>query len=531
MISVVIADDEPIIIKGLYKLIPWEEKRMKIIAEANDGRELLEAIEKYEPDIVISDISMPHFTGIDILKKVNERGLACKIIFISAHQDFAYAKDAIRFGAIDYLVKPIRREDLNTVLTKAIMQIRTKDEALKIEGKLQHFEQKSHNEQMKQGLAELTEGMMSLQSDSFQMMRGLFKGPLLTICIVKIDTINDDAKRWATTEMNLVHFALENVISELINNRNKGFVFLKNNTHVVLLEHSSLSDSMEMAHVLKDEIHNYIKINVTVGIGTTVDKLEDIIASYNDAYQAVQLAYFMGMNRVITYEAQQHKEAENTELYELQSKVIQAMIAYRWKDAYQTLHKLLETIKMTTFGNKSLAISTCFSTVLFIVQEVKKSGVHLTFDIHDLQSRLGQYESYEEMANGIIDILTELYNRLDDKVENREKVLMLRINKYIHENYASDISLESVAAIAYMNPYYFSSFFKKQTDKNFKQYVTELRMVEAHRLLTQTDLLVYEVAERVGYNSARQFSDTFKKTFNQLPQEYKQSIKSEDSDN
>lgn len=89
-----------------------------------------------------------------------------------------------------------------------------------------------------------------------------------------------------------------------------------------------------------------------------------------------------------------------------------------------------------------------------------------------------------------------------------------------------EISLEAVAAIAFMNPYYFSSFFKKQMKQNFKQYVTDLRMNHAISLLKTTDLMVYEIAEKVGYKNARHFSDMFKKYTGKLPQEYKNSLRS-----
>ncbi|MNI97380.1 Bifunctional transcriptional activator/DNA repair enzyme AdaA [compost metagenome] len=82
-----------------------------------------------------------------------------------------------------------------------------------------------------------------------------------------------------------------------------------------------------------------------------------------------------------------------------------------------------------------------------------------------------------------------------------------------------------MAALLYMNPYYFSSFFKKHTGQNFKSYLTEVRMGHALRLLLQSDLMVYEIAELVGYNNARHFSDMFKKKYGKLPQEYKHSVR------
>lgn len=102
---------------------------------------------------------------------------------------------------------------------------------------------------------------------------------------------------------------------------------------------------------------------------------------------------------------------------------------------------------------------------------------------------------------------------------------LLQVKAYVEEHYAENITLESMAAMLYMNPYYFSSFFKKHTGQNFKHYLTEVRMNHARRLLLQSSLMIYEIAEQVGYNNARHFSDMFKKKFGKLPQEYKQSWK------
>lgn len=68
-ITVLFADDEPLIVKGLSKLLPWSELGIEIVGYAYDGKELLELMQRHSPDIVISDISMPHYSGIDIIKE------------------------------------------------------------------------------------------------------------------------------------------------------------------------------------------------------------------------------------------------------------------------------------------------------------------------------------------------------------------------------------------------------------------------------------------------------------------------------
>lgn len=106
----------------------------------------------------------------------------------------------------------------------------------------------------------------------------------------------------------------------------------------------------------------------------------------------------------------------------------------------------------------------------------------------------------------------------------REKVEIARVKKYIQENYYKKITLKMLADMIGMNATYFSVFFKKNAGENYIAYITKVRMKEAHRLLISTDLLTYEIAEKVGYNTVRRFTDTFRKTYGLNPTEYKKKL-------
>lgn len=119
MYRIMIADDEPLIIKGLRKMMDWERMDVRIIGEAQDGRELMELLEKEQPDIIISDISMPGKSGLDIIREISEQNMDTKVIFVSGFQEFSYAKAAIKYGAVDYLLKPVTVEELEKAINRA----------------------------------------------------------------------------------------------------------------------------------------------------------------------------------------------------------------------------------------------------------------------------------------------------------------------------------------------------------------------------------------------------------------------------
>lgn len=529
-ISVVLADDEPLIVKGLSKLIPWEEHGIDIIGCAYDGKELLDMIEERKPDIVISDISMPHLSGIDIIKEAKRRKLPSKIIFVSAYREFSYARDAIAYGAVDYLVKPVKKTDLEQVIDKAISLIREENEEGLRKSKLDLLERKYRDDEVGGWLEQLSEGTLSEQSEGYGYLKQKLEGLRHAIGFVRVDSAGNDQDngRWPVQTQKLVEFAIRNIIQESMEAYGQGYSFVKAGKYAFILSFEDADMPLRLATAIKDNILNYLKLKVSVGVGEPVKDLSQLRISRMQAEQALEMTYFAGLNRMIAYRKQEPRKDSEREWFLLQSEIIRSLTEGSREAALSKMKSLLKVIETATIGNRQLAVSTCFSALLFIVQEVKKSDVPMSdwgFDIQHLQSRLGQYETYEAMCEGVYDLLEELYNRIGDQPDNKEQKLIARVVQYIEAHYMDDISLESAAAVAFMNPYYFSSFFKKQMKRNFKQYVTDLRMEQAISLLKHTDLMVYEVAEKVGYNNARHFSDMFKKQTGKLPQEFKNALK------
>lgn len=124
MIRMILADDEPIITRGIQKLVDWNSLGILVAGEYADGREALDGIIKEKPDIALLDIFMPRMTGIEILREINMLGLPTKVIFISGFQDFQYAKDALRYGAVDYLLKPVVRDELMNAVGNCLADLR-----------------------------------------------------------------------------------------------------------------------------------------------------------------------------------------------------------------------------------------------------------------------------------------------------------------------------------------------------------------------------------------------------------------------
>ena len=117
-LKLLIADDEDVIRRGVLKYIKLHTERFDQIYEAENGEEAIDLLLKYQPDILLLDVQMPKKTGLDVMKEANRAGLNPVVVILSGYDEFQYAQQAIRFGAKEYLLKPVRAKDILECLNR-----------------------------------------------------------------------------------------------------------------------------------------------------------------------------------------------------------------------------------------------------------------------------------------------------------------------------------------------------------------------------------------------------------------------------
>ncbi|MNM09146.1 putative response regulatory protein [compost metagenome] len=529
MIRVLLADDEPIIIRGLKKLISWDSLGLEIVGEALDGKELMALIDSCNPDLIISDISMPGYTGIDIIQEIHHSGRPIKVVFISAYQEFAYAQQALQYGAIDYLVKPVNTGQLEEVMARAVSVIRQESKEEQDKAMLNHFKQKNRTVTIEELLDNLTNGNRSTASELAR-IGGIVPSSFCSVCVIETDEYGASSSRWEERERKLVEFALSNIIREAIEARGEGFLFRKGDRFGILLQHQSLNEPLDRMQDLHGKISGFLKLKVTIGIGKPVEEIELADESYQSALKALSKRFFYGLNSIYAWEEpiEESDLVPAGELESLEHRLAEALKALDIEAVPEMMKGLLQSIRRSSQESKGKAVSEVYNFILRLGQEFEEYGIEVLIQddpSKSLLETLNEASTYQDLENSLKQVIDRIIEKLGSKNKGKELVLLSQVKAYVEEHYSENITLESIASMVYMNPYYFSSFFKKHTGQNFKNYVTEVRMSQALRLLVETDLMVYEIADRVGYNNARHFSDIFKRKFRKLPQEYKQTQK------
>ncbi|ACT00647.1 response regulator [Paenibacillus sp. JDR-2] len=528
-IRILFADDEPVIIRGLRRLLPWNEMGFEIVGEAYDGNELKRMLDVCRPDVVISDINMPGLTGIDIIREINETGRQIKVVFISAYQEFSYAQDAVKYGAIDYLLKPVDKERLHEVMRKVTRLIGEQSERNREKEMVVRFERQKRNNTIEEMLAGLTDEDSSAMPElkKFGVIHG---SRFISVCYCELDKWDwQEEKRWKEQEKRLIDFSIANILVESLDHSDIGIYFRKGRFHGIFIQHDEPVEAIELANELHSKINEYLKVSVTIGLGEPVDYPDLAIQSAQSAEFALQARYFEGSNRVIKARQATQTDAEaKAELETLQQRMLASMTSGDAEELNRLFRDYIQAVRLFVQYNRNLAITSVYGCIVYLMKEMNELGISVNKadpDNHGLLEQLSSFPTFEMMTRFVERTVCDLRVQATERHSSKDVLQLVQVRAYIDEHYGENITLDSMASLVYMNPYYFSSFFKKHMGENFKQYLTEVRMKHALRLLLQSELMVYEIAERVGYQNARQFSDMFKKKYGKLPQEYKQSFK------
>ena len=533
MLRVVLADDEQIILNGLLKMIKWEDFGTQVVATATDGEKALDAIREYHPNIVITDVKMPKMTGLEVYDALSdEEKNKIKFIYVSAYQEFDYVKAALSKGAVDYLLKPVRRADLEKVIDKAVSQIDDQNT-------VDIFKEDKLRPNLKDMFNNMDDGYQYTKNviyEAFSKTEFDLEDKILVALCVGILSIGSSLEKSSYEKQKLMRFVIYNKIREYIvgENTDNGFVVRKDDTScnlVAIIDRDKADTFVEDVIIsLKHLIEEEYDVTLCIGIGSRTSDIEKINISYSSAKFAYDLYYFEG-DEIIDIEKinlPQIGEGEGIDEYNRLAERVFSSVATKNDNLAFDIRSTLMQIKKIHYGNKDAAMSICLAFTGKLFEKLKNFDfVHGDFAEHQetLLKEMNARKTYDEMTEYLTDYYDNLMFKAYQNVQAKDVSVIVQVKEYLHENYMQDISLKQLADMACVSPSYFSTFFKTATGENYKSYLIAIRMEEAVKLVINTDLKTYEIAERVGYNNVRRFVDAFKTKYGASPMEYRKKYK------
>lgn len=479
MYSVMLVDDEYMILEGLKRIIPWEELGFEIIKTARSAREALDYLKEHPIDLLMTDITMPEMSGIELIATAQAEGRHFMSLILSGYQEFEYVKQGMALQVKDYLVKPVDKEEL----LKNVQLIKTELDAEK---------------------KNATQAQLYLEA-------GLM--------------------RWLHDELNELEY--EDLINQFKGIRSGAFtaVLMEGTPSSLLavselfarqpLQIKSLMDSRQLTMIYRGsrqqlfiELHEAERILAGQGriyVGETVAEWEDLYESYEKVRQLKGLDTFY--KDLLPEDRQDQNKTSSTELSFLSfNKAL--MIG----DSQTILRELTQIFDQLVQQQASPDYVRYIVFLLFA--DIYRQYPELIGDDYDqLVEKIRRSNQLSSLAELLQAILGGLKNkpkkkRYSDSVQQAVDIIETR--------YPEELNLKLVADELHLHVVYLGQVFKKETQKSFSQFLNQVRTKQAQKLLLYTDRTIAEIADEVGFNNTNYFSKMFKKLNGITPKEFRE---------
>lgn len=537
MYKVLLVDDEALIREAISENIQWEEMGFSFMGACENGRQAIEMIEKEQPDLLLTDINMPFVDGMELTKFVYENYPDTKVIIISGFDEFEYAKNAVKYQVLEYILKPITpREFLETLRrVKTLFDERRQSQRdMKkirsayvsnlpvVQGRYLHHLLNGTADYSK--IAEKQEELrLNLEADCYN------------TALVEGDSLEPFTSQYENVKDELALFAIYNITAEIVAGEKAGLAFQGLDEKTVILFMGEEKDSLkvrmkEVIPKVRQAIEQFLCIQTTVAVGRMVSSLEELPESFAKTKSALEYKFMLGGNQTI--HAEEYEEIRNSakhiDVFEWASQIAAVIRTHKTEEIFEKTNKFIEQMKMG-YVNKNRSFVYVQNLVLSVINLLDLPE-DLEEEIYNQErsfmNRIYACENLDEVTSRIHETFQYIENvmlKQRDSYGKRQAMLAL---DYIEKNYGdSSVTLNSVCSALAMSTSYFSSIFKNYTGETFIECLTKKRMEKAKVLLERGDLKTYEIAEAVGYSDAHYFSIAFKKAVGKTPTEYAKEIR------
>ncbi|PCL93216.1 response regulator [Paenibacillus lautus] len=549
MYRLLIVDDLPIIVDGLLELFEKTEHLELEVMKAYSGEEALEVLSHHRMDIVISDIKMSGIEGIELLQEIKSQWPACKVILLTGFNDFHYAKNALTFGAFDYLLKVESDEKIIHTVERAIEEIK---------------EEQGQAQMILRAQSKMRIAMPSLQKEYIW---GLFQGKTMTgqqlrdafaemdipldaslpvyLLIGRIDAWKE---MFTAPDKALLAYALQNIGDEYLSAHVRCFsvVFDMNKMVWIFQPKAGPEITADTRTMEWTRAYRYVSGNLET-IQATSKRLLNLSVSFligsdavpwnrlSDRFHAMKYGLMQGhglFHEVIMTDQDLQKSEEKEKAKSYHDSFFHARV--------QLLMSCLENNHREQFNHLFVELTDIWNDpdtpyerkleLYHFLSAVFLAHLHKNKDMRDYmntQINMDMLFRQEETASWtelipyywqIADCFFE-WNALRGTELPAEVVN--KVHRYIEEHIADDISLTAIGDYVSLNPSYLSRLYKQITGIGLSKYVNDYRNVIAKDMLLNTSMKVNEIAAKLGYNSALAFIRFFKKQNDMTPQDFR----------
>ena len=521
--KLLVCDDDISTIDVIQEHLDCSQLGISEILRAYNGKMAMEVIDTEKPELILCDIGMPISNGIEVLKYVSSLGYDYEFSFLTCYEEFEYAQTAIRYGVTSYLTKPFDLEEVKICIQKMVANLQQKRFLSRKQSQIQS------DSLISSILRQASDGVLGTDKELIDSAlryneAGFDADSLWRIVFSCCDMTDAIKKTWSK---DLLVFTSARIHDEALA-EHIGSAYTVVNSDDRFLWNICFVPGETDDETLKERSEKLIGFCKRYMSFHPVVLISDVFPFYQTAAQVSSL---YGKIRKIRYSSgkiffmnQEIEEEENEEdtinanqiLWYLKKRDEEGFREYiailLEKKGYDRASLDLLRIELSNIFMTHLRDNGIPSNVIFTDEKIVRLE----------EKALSGKEAFTDFALALFQLQL---SRTMEAAESEN--IIMRARRYVEENYHENIDREDVAAVAFVTPNYLSKLFKNSMGMNLREYINQLRIEEAKRLLISTSMSVSEIASYVGYFNISYFSTVFHKIVGVSPFDWRNEMQGE----
>lgn len=529
MLKVLLVENETLDRVHLKTLIDWEAYDYQLVGEAENGGEALALIASLHPDIVITDIRMPVMNGLELMAACPPEAQKPEFLIMSGYDDYDLVRRGLTLGAYDYL----RKLDVNQrSLLEALGGIRARIGARRKDSEPDHPASISPASVRNQLLAPIFRGQAYDEDDLTRVLgqQGIVLLPQAVYCgLIRIDghekeegPVLAEAAPWGRSVLGITEEILRDSFYAVCTEGKPGQFIVFASSRVSGDEDQRFEQTFER---LLEMLSIYLNLEAQAGIGFSGGEPQGLRVAYDRASAALKSRFFFEGRRLILWKEVPAgiRQGGRPSVLSRKEDLRLALDTQRkelLKGFFDRLQEEIGRLEWSATSIKEGLIELNYLVREYFEANQLDSGRFLKRSRMTYED-IGAMQDVGEARRWIKTLAEELTEFLAGEAKVEYSRVVMNTKRYVAEHFGEDLTLSIVAVQACLSPNYFSSIFKLHSGMSFSEYLNNVRISAAKQLLAESDLLIYEVAEKCGYHDSFYFNRVFKKMTGISPGAYK----------
>lgn len=516
MKKVMLVDDEIVIRENIRDCVDWEREGFVYCGDASDGELALPMIERLAPDILITDIKMPFLDGLELSSIVRKRMPDTKIVILSGHDEFEYARSALRIGVEEYCMKPISSAELVGVLRSVGEKIDMEREGKERLARLRQNDRELLLQSREKLLADICAGLITT-AEALDTASALSLSLMARCYAVVLTDVRCGKNPSAALGPDDIEPA-EATIRRMLAERADVLEYKRSRSERVwILKHDSQEELQRTLEFMQSEIKTAVEAGaacrLSLGIGGIQERLQRLHASFLEAEEDKHWRR-LALSARNRWSLRSEDGAIDPAVYLERQRYVEFLKIGTPADIGQIARSLAEGLRKTDWRSDLYGFYLLSDLTLEAFQTAK--SLYRNLDgmeeaLQRFQQAIGDVASWED-ASRYLTLLAEQFWKWRSGAADRYGDMLEQAKQFILRHYGQDrLALQDVADHVCVSASHLSKVFSQETGQTFIEFLTQARIRRAIELLQTTNLKSYEIAHQVGYSDPHYFSNLFKK--------------------